>query len=201
VVLAAAPAWAHLDPDPIAAQKGTSTTVTFKLEHGCGESNTSSLAIKVPAGVTNVEPQKVAGFTESFADGTITYSGGNQPPHDELPFPVKLTVPATAGDIAFPAIQKCVVGEIDWIQETKEGQPEPEHPAPVMKITDAAPTAEELTAPTDGPEMAGDTTVAGATATVTAKKSDSSNAGPIVGGVIGVIVVIGAAALYFRKKR
>jgi LPXTG-motif cell wall-anchored protein len=49
--------------------------------------------------------------------------------------------------------------------------------------------------------MAGDTTVAGATATVTAKKSDSSNAGPIVGGVIGVIVVIGAAALYFRKKR
>jgi uncharacterized protein YcnI len=199
VVLAAAPAWAHLDPDPVAAQKGTTTTISFTVAHGCGDSPTTSVKIQIPAGVTNVEPQKVSGFTESVADGAITYSGGSLAAHTELPFPVKMTLPATAGPVSFPAIQKCVSGEIDWIEVTKDGQPEPEHPAPMVKITDAAPTAAELTAPTDAPEATTAETVAGASVTLAVTKSDSK-AGPIVGGVVIIVGVIAAAVFFFRKK-
>src|SRR3954466_1015494 len=52
-----------------------------------------------------------------------------------------------AASLAFPVVQTYSDGsESAWIEPTVEGQPEPEHPAPVLKLSGDAPAA----APTTG---------------------------------------------------
>lgn len=206
VLLAGGIASAHVDPDPIAMQAGTAGTVQFKVEHGCNGSPTKSMKFQIPTGVTGVTAVDKAGWTATITGDTLEFTGGPLAADQEDHFDISFTAPTTAGDIHFPVIQTCDVGEIDWIEIPAEGAAEPENPAPTIKITEGPPTSAELTpAPeegtTEGTVVATDT---GAVPTTAAADTsdDSSNTGAIVGIVIGaVIVVVGGGLLLARRNK
>jgi len=198
---------AHIDPDPIAMQVGTSGTVAFNVEHGCSGSPMTDLKIQIPTGVTGVAPVAKDGWTATFTGDTVEFKGGPLGATTEDHFDIKLTAPTTAGDIHFPAIETCQVGEIDWIEISADGAPEPENPAPTIKITTNPPTAAELTPVPDAPEGTADTvavsgTDAGITTTATtAATKKSSNTGTIVVEVIvAAVVLIGGGLLLARRR-
>ncbi len=90
-----------------------------------------------------------------------------------------------------------------------EGAPEPEHPAPTIKITQGPPTSAELTPVPDATDVATDGTPGAPNATdvisptvTTASADDSSNTGAIIGVIIGaVIVVVGGGIMFARRRK
>jgi len=208
VLLAGGIASAHIDPDPIAMQAGTSGTVQFKVEHGCDGSPTTDMKFQIPAGVTGVTAVDKDGWTATVTGDTLEFAGGPLAPDAEDHFDISFTAPTTAGDINFKVVQTCEVGEIPWLEIPVEGQPEPENPAPTSKITEGPPTSADLTpAPeeeestTEGSAVATDTGAVVPT-TVADTSDDSSNTGAIVGVVIGaVIVLVGGGLLLARRNK
>jgi uncharacterized protein YcnI len=206
---------AHVDPDPIAMQVGTSGTVAFNVEHGCDGSPMTDLKIQIPTGVTGVAAVDKDGWIAAVRGDAVEFTGGSLDAATEDHFDITLTAPSTPGKLNFPTIETCQVGEIDWIEIAAEGAPEPENVAPSLLITQNAPTAAELTPVPDAPEAAGTTvaggTVAGGTAATTeasgtlvatvAPAKDSSNTGTIVVVVVIVaVVLIGGGVLVARRR-
>ena len=208
VLLAGGIASAHVDPDPIAMQAGTAGTVQFKVEHGCDGSPTKSMKFQIPTGVTAVSAVDKDGWTATVSGDTLEFAGGPLAADQEDHFDISFTAPTTAGDIHFPVIQTCDVGEIAWIEIPADGAAEPENPAPTIKITEGPPTSADLTpAPdeeegtTEGTVVATDTGAVVPT-TVADTSDDSSNTSAIVGVVIGaVIVVVGGGLLLARRNK
>ncbi|MEO8266702.1 MAG: DUF1775 domain-containing protein [Ilumatobacteraceae bacterium] len=207
VVLAAGGvASAHIDPDPIAMQAGTTGTAAFKVEHGCDGSPTTSMKFQIPDGVSAIAAVDKAGWTATVAGDTLEFVGGPLAPDQEDHFDITFTAPAQPGDIRFPVIQTCEKGELAWIEVAAEGEAEPEHPAPTIKITAGPPTADELTpapedAGTDGTVVAAGTEAV-VTATVAASSSDdSSSTGTIIVVVVVLaVVLIGGGVVLARRK-
>jgi hypothetical protein len=197
---------AHIDPDPIAIQAGTSATVAFNVEHGCDGSPTTSMSFQIPDGVTDAAGVAKDGWTATLTGNTLEFKGGPLAADEEDHFDITFTAPATAGDISFPIIQTCEQGELAWIEPIVEGAEEPERPAPIVKITEGAPTAEDLTPEPEEEEGTEGTVVAtdtGATPTTVAASSDddSSNTGTIVViVVIVVIVLVGGGVVLARRQ-
>jgi periplasmic copper chaperone A len=210
VLFAGGVASAHIDPDPIAIQAGTSATVAFNVEHGCDGSPTTSMKFEIPDGVTDAAGVAKDGWTATLTGNTLEFAGGPLAPEEEDHFDITFTAPATAGNISFPVIQTCEQGEIAWIEPVVEGAEEPELPAPTIKITEGAPTAEDLTPAPEEEDEATDETVAATSDTAAISTSvaadsddDSSNTTPNV--LVAVIVVValvgGGIALYRRNAR
>ncbi len=125
---------------------GSAATVAFKVEHGCDGSPTVSLAIQIPVTITDARPVDKAGWTGTAAANVVTYTGGPLDPDTQDTFAVSFTAPGAPGEVRFPIIQTCAVGEIAWLDIAVDGQPEPETPAPVLEITgEAIPTTEPAT--------------------------------------------------------
>lgn len=109
-------------------------------------------------------------------------------------FQVRFTPPAQAGDVAVKLIQTCEKGELDWIEVTKAGEPEPEHPAATLNITGGTPTAADET-----PEH--DHDADRAVRPTTEVNDDSSSNTPLLVGIGAAVVVVGAGvALYLRSR-
>ncbi len=187
VFLVAGPASAHIDADPLAAQAGTRATISFTVEHGCDNSPTTSLAFRIPTGVTNVKAVDKAGWHAALNSDVLTFSGGSQDAHTETQFAMTMTLPATAGTIYFPIVQTCASGSVNWIEIPQAGQPEPDHPAAALKVTAGVPTADDL-APAD--DKSDDS----------AHDSDS-HTGLIVGIVIAAVVVVSAVGGFVLVRR
>ena len=217
MTLLAGAASAHVEPDPAAAQAGSTTMIQFKVEHGCDGSPTTKIEIKVPAGVSDAAAVAKPGWTDAVAGGVVTYSGGNLGPDTADTFAVSVKLPTAPGSIAFPVVQTCEKGSIDWIEATPPGGAEPEHPAPVVEVTAGAPTSDEVAGSHDAADTghdeasSGDHDAAASDASgVTdtgldtvagdpTKKSDD-NTGLIVGGIVAAVVVV-AGGLGFTQLR
>lgn len=210
VLIAGGIASAHIDPDPIAMQAGTSATVAFRVEHGCDGSPTNDMKFQIPAGVTDAVGVAKDGWTSALTGDTLEFKGGPLAADQKDHFDITFTAPAQPGDIRFPVIQTCEHGELAWIEIAAEGAAEPEHPAPTIKVTVGPPTAAELTpAPEADDSGTGDTAVATgetavpviATAATVAPADDSSNTGSIVVVVVVVaVVLVGGGLLLARRK-
>lgn len=131
----AAPALAHIDPDPVEAQAGATLTVAFTVEHGCDGSPTVEINMRLPEGVTEPVPVPVAGWDERIEDGVVTYAGGPLPADTPGTFEITMTLPATPDTtIYFPFVQRCEVGEIRWIALPDDSGDEPDEPAPALDL-------------------------------------------------------------------
>ena len=198
----AMPASAHVEPSPAAIEAGTSATLTFGVEHGCGESPLVKVEIQVPDGVSDVAVSPAPdGWTGAVADGVVTFTGGPQPAHEGIDFAIHATFPDTPDELlGFPTIETCEEGTVEWIQAVVEGADEPEFPAPTVLLTAGAPTEEQLSPPADdeGSGAEGPTTTVGEE---TSSSDSSSDAGPIIGVILLVIIVGGAGALFMRRRR
>lgn len=159
VVLCAGPAFAHVSVDPESAAPGDYSVVNFKVPNERDDASTTKLEISLPADhpIASVMPQPVPGWdikvTESKLDKPIevhgekvkeavtkiTWTGGEVKKGEFQQFPVSMgELPEDADQLVFKALQTYDDDEVvRWIEEPKEGQPEPENVAPVLKLTQA----------------------------------------------------------------
>ena len=174
-VAIATPAFAHIDPDPSEAPAGTQQSVGFTVEHGCSGSATVELRMRLPDGVSDVQPEPLDGWTGSVDGGVVTFVGGPLPDDVEGTFRVRMVLPAAAGTtIHFPFVQRCEVGEIAWIDiPADDSGTELDEPAPAMLLTTPPPGAEPATTV---PEVTTTATVTPTTATPTTAATAATTA-------------------------
>jgi uncharacterized protein YcnI len=205
LVAAALPAAAHVTVSSPDAAPGGFGKLVFRVPTESDTASTTKLQVTLPADtpfafvstkphpgwtVTTTEraldkPVKAEGFTLTKAVATVTWTAesgqGIKPGQfDEFELSVG-PFPEGADSIAMPAVQTYDDGTVvRWVEPTKPGATEPEHPAPQLQLA-AAST---------------DATTAGATEPATASSStDSSDADTVARWLSGIAVVLAAAAL------
>jgi uncharacterized protein len=223
VVLAAVPAFAHVTVQPDSAPKGGYSTVAFKVP--CEEDNASTVKLEVALPtdhpIASVSIQPVPGWTAKVTtaklktplktdDGTvdsavtrITWTGGRIAPGQFQQFPVSLgPLPDDADTLTFKALQTYSNGDVvRWIEIPQAGQPEPQNPAPELKLTAAG--GDGAAAPTGSPAAAPAADTKGGTAQAAASGGGSSSDDTARAlGVAGIAVgVIGVGFGVFAGRR
>jgi periplasmic copper chaperone A len=135
VIAPATMAAAHTETDFVAVPAGSTATVTFEPEHGCGDSPTIDMKVQAP--VADATALELAGWTASATPNgegntVLEWSGGSQPAHEPGAFQVQFQVPQAVGTLlAFPAVQTCANGANEaWI----DTEPGAESPAPQLLV-------------------------------------------------------------------
>jgi periplasmic copper chaperone A len=203
-----APASAHVEATGMA--QGDLTMVSLNVEHGCGDIDLTGLRVQMPEGATQVSAENPAGWTSTANSTEIAWTGGPQPAHEELAFQFTLKLAQANGEtVRFPAIESCPGAEIAWIEQTPEGGPEPEHPAPEIVVGATSNTTMEMantgSSSTADATGSGNTkapaTMAPAQTPITQQGSTTHNAGLVVLLVVIAIIIGGAVVLYFRNRK
>jgi uncharacterized protein YcnI len=160
VALVAGPAAAHVEIDPGSAPKGSTSKFSFQVPNEEDNASTVSLMVEFPADhpIPSVSVLQKAGWTFSTtkaplpkpvqtdngqvteAVSTITWTGGEIPPGAFDLFTVMAgPLPKNVNQLQFKATQTYSDGNVvQWIEPTVKGGAEPEHPAPVLKLTKAS---------------------------------------------------------------
>ncbi|RST17846.1 DUF1775 domain-containing protein [Streptomyces sp. WAC05374] len=211
VVLLSGTAFAHVSVQPQGeAAKGGYATVNFKVPNERDNASTVKVEVTLPADapMASVMPQPVPGWTvtvdkaklakplevhgkkitEAPSKITWTAAGSKIGPGQFQQFPVSLgQLPENADQLVFKALQTYDNKEVvRWIEEPKDGAPEPETPAPVLKLS-AAKDDHHSTATTKDEKDHGTEEKAAA--------ADSTDTTARVLGVVGILV--GAAGVAF----
>ena len=155
----ATPAFAHITLETGSAPVGSGYKAVLRVPHGCDGAATTAISLKVPEGFISAKPMPKAGWTLDIKTGDyaqtyklyganvnsgateITWSGGNLPDNEYDEFVVRGTLAGSLkpGDtLYFPVLQTCGDKEDAWIAIPAEGQPEPETPAPGLKLMPAS---------------------------------------------------------------
>jgi uncharacterized protein YcnI len=154
MLLAAAPAFAHVELETDKAPANSSFKLVFMVPHGCAGSATVGLRVRIPEGVIRAKPMPKYGWTlttvaEKLAtpvdyEGTkltedvreIDWTKGNLPDdfYDEFVIVAKLP-DAPGKTIYFPVIQQCAKGESRWIEIPAQGQNADDLKLPAPSLT------------------------------------------------------------------
>ncbi len=150
---AALPAAAHVTLEQREAPVGASYKAVFVVPHGCGESPTVRLSVRIPEGVIGVKPMVKPGWQietvrgpyeksysyfhgATFSEGVkeVIWSGGNLPNafFDDFVLSVFIAADLPAGKtLYFPVVQGCEKGEHRWIDPpAAHGKETANEPAP-----------------------------------------------------------------------
>lgn len=159
LALAATPVIAHVTLEQREAPVGASYKAILRVAHGCGQSPTVRLTVRIPEGVIAVKPMVKPGWQietargayersysyyhgATFSEGVkeVTWSGGKLPDafYDEFVLSVFI-----AGDLApgrmlyFPVVQTCETGAHNWIEVPPADKPDAklDDPAPGVMLT------------------------------------------------------------------
>jgi periplasmic copper chaperone A len=152
-------AGAHITASPSEAPSDSFATLGFEVPHGCEESPTTQVRIKIPPSVPSATPAVHPLWTVTTKEGKkdevelhgetitkgvseVTYTAKQPlPPNrlDSLTISVKLPAGKEGESIYFPTIQRCEQGQTRWIQIPAEGEDadELEDPAPAVVLTAA----------------------------------------------------------------
>jgi uncharacterized protein YcnI len=156
VLLAAVPAGAHVTVKPDVAKKGSFSVFSFSVPNESETASTTKIEVTFPTAtpIPFVSVQPIPGWTWSADtttlakpvktdDGTITeavskltWSGGAIAPGEFQLFTISAgPLPTNAKSLTFKVVQTYSDGEVSrWIEDTPKGGPEPEFPAPVLKL-------------------------------------------------------------------
>ncbi|MCU1615544.1 MAG: uncharacterized protein JWO98_3084 [Frankiales bacterium] len=202
------PASAHVTVSSPDATPGGFAQVTFQVPSESDTANTTSIAVKLPTdtpfGSVSVKP--VPGWTATATkktlatpiktdDGTVTEAvstvtwtanNGGLTPGQYQEFSLSVgPLPNKSSTLTFPSLQGYSDGTtVSWIDPTIEGQPEPQHPAPTLKIAAASGSASAST--TSAPSRSGTSGLA-----VTA----------LIVGIVGLLAGIAGVALALSARR
>jgi periplasmic copper chaperone A len=163
VLLLAVPALAHITITPDSVPAGSAAVLTFHVPNEEAHADTTTVDVQIPTAhpIAQLLVKPVPGWTSSVRaitlrnpivtdDGQFTqavseviWSGGRILPGQFQDFTVSADpLPAGVSQLAFKAIQTYSNGDVvRWIDLAQPGQPAPDHPAPVLKLTTAAATA------------------------------------------------------------
>jgi uncharacterized protein YcnI len=212
---------AHVTANPTEAPADGFAMITFRVPHGCEDSPTTSLSIRIPDGVLSVTPQAVPGWDvetttgklaqpiqsegETITEGVkqVTWSGGSLDPHQFTDFGISMRMPNSPGEtLAFPAIQRCAEGETRWIQIPTAGGPEPDTPAPTVTLTAATGGhGGGATGSTGAEETAGDDSAEAASATDADDDGSGMEVAAMALGAAGLVAGLAALGLTWRRTR
>jgi uncharacterized protein YcnI len=131
IVVAAGPAFAHVEAEPGRVKPGKPATVDFTPEHGCGDdSPTTKLTFQVPKRVTDAAPVPLDGWETSTSGRTIEFEGGPLPYEEQESFGISFTAPKAKTVLTWKIIQTCEDGKVRWIERGHDS----EYPAPVVGV-------------------------------------------------------------------
>ncbi len=144
---------AHIVLAEPSAPAGSYHAAFFRVSHGCDGSATVALRVELPAAIAIAKPQPKPGWTLAvehaplttpvMAEGkpvrkrvsAVTWTGRLADDQFDQ-FGVMLKLPAAAGPLYFPTIQRCERGETRWTTIPAPGQEwhSVPHPAPVLDV-------------------------------------------------------------------
>jgi periplasmic copper chaperone A len=226
-VLAFAPgAAAHVTVNPRTATQGSYAKITFRVPNEKSDASTVKVEVAFPADrpIASVSVKPVAGWTAQATttklptpvrtgDGEITeavtgitWTAGADAavkPGQFQEFDVSVGPLPTVDQIVFKALQTYSDGEIvRWIEEPNGGA-EPEHPAPVLKLTPPpAGTGSESARPdTATPDTATPDTAANAAAVLDGRDDGTALGLGIAGLVLGAAGLVIAVLAHLRVGR
>ncbi|GAA2355468.1 YcnI family protein [Streptomyces cuspidosporus] len=222
VLLAASPAFAHVSVQPGQAEQGTYSTIAFKVPNEKDDASTVKLEVTLPADhpLASVMAQPVPGWdvkltktklakpVESHGEKIteavtkVTWSGGKIEPGTFQQFPLSVgELPHDTDQLVFKALQTYDDKEVvRWIEAPQEGQPEPENPAPVLKLVKPAQDSDSHGSAASGDTDGGSAKNAKAdgTAEKAAAASDDGDSSDTTARVLGIAgIVVGAAGIAF----
>ena len=156
----AGPAAAHVSVKPGEAPKGSFSVFAFSVPNERGNASTVKVEVTLPTDhpIAFVSVAPIPGWTwtaeksklatpiksegESITEAIskITWTGGEIKPGEFQMFTVSAgPLPTDTKQIEFKAVQTYSNGEVvRWIESTPKGGPEPELPAPVLKLVGKA---------------------------------------------------------------
>jgi uncharacterized protein len=156
VLLAATPVGAHVSIKPDVAKKGSFSVFSFSVPNESDTASTVKIEVTFPTDhpIPFVSVQPIPGWTWSAekttlpkpvksGDGEITqavakltWSGGTIAPGEFQLFTISAgPLPTNTKSLEFKVVQTYSDGEVSrWIESTPKGGPEPEFPAPVLKL-------------------------------------------------------------------
>ena len=159
VLLAASPAWAHVEIEPESLPKGSTATWSFRVPNEEPNADTVKLEVFFPDKfpIADVLVQQKPGWTFAVEtkqlakpiktdDGSfsevvtkVTWSGGTIVPGGFDLFTVfGGPLPTKTSKLTFKALQTYSDGTVvRWIQTPAKGTPEPDNPAPTLLLTKA----------------------------------------------------------------
>jgi uncharacterized protein YcnI len=195
---------AHVTVNPRSVEQGGYTKVAFRVPNERDTASTTALEINFPTDhpIASVSTRAVAGWTSTVQKtrlaqpitteggeqvtetvSKITWTGGKIAPGTFEEFDVSLgPLPTNTDQLVFKALQTYDNGEVvRWIDTPVPGAAEPEHPAPVLKLTPASTSV---------------------TTASTSSDADSSSSAGVVLGIVGIVLgVIGIGlSLLSRRK-
>jgi periplasmic copper chaperone A len=157
VLALAGTAFAHVTVTPGSAPQGSTAELTFKVPNEESTAATVELQVQVPTAhpiaqflvkpvpgwtitvqtVTLAKPIVTDDGSFSTAVSEVTWTGGKILPGQYQDFSVSADpLPSGIGQLVFKAIQTYSNGDVvRWIDLPQAGQPEPEHPAPILTLT------------------------------------------------------------------
>jgi uncharacterized protein YcnI len=156
-----APATAHVTLESQEAKVNAPYKGVLRVPHGCEATATTSIRVRIPAGVLGVKPKPQPGWTlttvtakypkpvklyhSELTEGVveISWAGGKLPDawYEEFVFTGFISGELEPGKtIYFPVVQECEKGVHRWIEIPAPGQSRSDlpQPAPELKLLPAA---------------------------------------------------------------
>lgn len=213
VVSTAVPAAAHVTVQPPEATQGGYAKLAFRVPDERDQA-TVKVEVQLPTDhkFASVSVRPLPGWTAQVTDTTVTWSGGRIEANQFQEFEISVGPLPEVDQLVFKALQTYEDGEVvRWI-DLPSGDEEPEHPAPVLRLTPAAgdsagghgATARSA-APdrTDVDATAGDTATDQAAAADREDGNDDDGDGAVIGAyVLGALALaLGAAGVVLARRR
>jgi uncharacterized protein YcnI len=134
---------AHVTLEVRQAPADSNYKAVLRVGHGCKDSPTVRLRVRIPEGVTGVKPQPKAGWkldiTRSGENvSEVAWSGGSLPDEHYDEFALRVRLPDKPGaTLYFPVVQECRQGVHRWIELPAAGQSADDlkEPAPALRLT------------------------------------------------------------------
>lgn len=213
VVLAAGPALAHVEVEATPARAlATNALLSLTAEAESGTAGISGLRIQLPAGL---EPGDLrlasgpAGWRLAGSAGVVTVAGPALPVGRSLRLGIRVRQLPAGSQLVLKTVQSYSDGKQDaWIELPSASVPEPEQPAPIVRLQAAAPGATALprttAAPVSSPSSAAPTPpptprTSGA-APAADPADDGTDAGWLFGGVLAGVLVLGGIVVAARRR-
>jgi hypothetical protein len=210
VVLAAGPALAHVEVEATPARAlATDALLSLTAEAESGTAGISGLRIQLPAGLVPTDLRLAsgpAGWRLTGTGGVVTVTGPALPIGRSLRLGIRVRQLPDDRQLVLKTIQSYTDGKQDaWIELPTASVPEPEQPAPIVRLQPAAPGSTAVpratpttSAPTTTP--AAPTPRTSGAAPVADPADDGSVAVWMFGGVLAGIAVLGVIVLAARRR-
>ncbi|MEV4438730.1 YcnI family protein [Streptomyces sp. NPDC049577] len=218
LLLVAGPAFAHVSVQPGTAEKGGYSTIALKVPNEKDNASTVQLELDldpkhplasvmpqpVPGWDVKVEkskldkPLEMHGKTITEAVTKVTWSGGKIDPGQFQQFALSVgQLPTDADELVFKALQTYSDNDVvRWIDASKPGGEEPEHPAPTLKLVDKGTLNGGAAAKPDA--KAGAKDAKDAKDENAAAKDDQGDGTDTTARVLGIVgIVVGVAGVAF----